>query len=66
MSLSFEHSEQRGVQVFSLSGRLMEKSQAEKIISAVEDACNDEQSRIVLGLSDLEYMNSSGLNIILG
>lgn len=66
MALSFEHSEQLGVQVFSLSGRLMEKRQAEGLIGAIQDSCNEEKNRIVLGLNDLEYMNSSGLNVVLG
>lgn len=66
MSLSFEHSEKLGVQVFNLSGRLMEKSEADGLTAAVQDACNEERSRIVLGLGGLEYMNSSGLNAILG
>lgn len=66
MALSFEHSEQLGVQVFNLSGRLMEKRQAEGLIAAIQDSCNEERNRIVLGLIDLEYMNSSGLNVVLG
>ena len=66
MTLSFEHSEKLGVQVFNLSGRLMEKRQAEALTAAVQDSCNEEMNRIVLGLNDLEYMNSTGLNVVLG
>ena len=44
----------------------MEKRQAEELVAAVEDACNDEKNRIVIGLGELEYMNSTGLNTILG
>jgi anti-sigma B factor antagonist len=65
MTLSFEHTEQLGVQVFSLSGRLMEKRQAETLVAAIEDACNNGKIKIVLGLSNLEYMNSTGLNTVL-
>lgn len=44
----------------------MEKRQAEDLVSTIESAYNEEQLKIALGLEEIECMNSSGLNIILG
>ncbi|MFT4524032.1 MAG: anti-sigma B factor antagonist [Bacteroidia bacterium] len=66
MSLEFNHTTQGLAEVITVSGRLMSKIDSEALISAVNDLLADERLTLVMELSDLEYMNSSGLNILLG
>ena len=66
MSLEFSHRKEGITEVITVSGRLISKIDSEELISAVNNLLADEKSVILLELSALEYMNSSGLNILLG
>ena len=66
MSLEFNHTTQGLAEVITVSGRLMSKIDSEDLISRINDLLAEERSTIVMELSNLEYMNSSGLNILLG
>lgn len=66
MALEFSHTTQGSAEVITVSGRLMSKIDSEGLISTVNDLLADERSTIVMELSELEYMNSSGLNVLLG
>lgn len=48
--------------VYSLSGRLIEKKQAEPLMEEINAAKN---SNTILSLKDLTHMNSTGLNVII-
>ena len=58
-------SQQAGIHVFNLSGRLMDQQQADRLMEGLDDALAGEEHRVVLDLSQLQYMNSTGLNILI-
>ena len=55
-----------GVKLITLSGRLIEKSQAEGLIKEFEKLIESGSKRYLMGLEDLEYVNSTGLNLLIG
>lgn len=58
-------SEQNGVSVFHLKGRLMDQVHADRLMDALDNAVNAGHHHVVLDLAGLQYMNSSGLNILI-
>lgn len=57
---------QSGYQLVTLSGRLIEKNQADGLIGEFEGLISAGPKRYVLDLADLEYVNSTGLNLLIG
>lgn len=53
-------------QLISLSGRLIEKSQAEGLIKEYEGIIGKRTGKYLMSLADLEYVNSTGLNLLIG
>ncbi|MBL8010664.1 MAG: STAS domain-containing protein [Flavobacteriales bacterium] len=51
--------------VFKLQGRLMDQQQADRLLSSLEEGLAGGQHNVVLDMSDLQYMNSTGLNILI-
>jgi anti-anti-sigma factor len=51
--------------VVDMNGRLMDKLEAVGISVDIEDELNAGRSRFLVDLTDLEYMNSTGLNILI-
>lgn len=58
-------SDQNGVKVFHLHGRLMDQPHADQLMSALDDAVNGGHNSVVLDMGALQYMNSTGLNILI-
>lgn len=54
------------VTTIELSGRLIEKGQAEELIKEYEQLLSSEPKKILMSLEGLEYVNSSGLNLLIG
>ncbi len=48
----------------SLAGRLMDKTQASTLLQGIEEQVSTGKNRFILDLSHLDYMNSSGLNVL--
>ncbi len=57
--------EERGCKVFHLKGRLMDQQQADRLMGALDQEIGSGHSSVVLDMSDLQYMNSTGLNILI-
>ncbi len=55
-----------GVKVISLSGRLIEKSQADGLIEEFEQLIADGAGKYMMNLEELEYVNSTGLSLLIG
>lgn len=52
--------------VFHLSGRLMDQKEADHLMQVLEDELSGHsRMNVVLDMSALQYMNSTGLNIII-
>lgn len=58
-------SDRNGVKVFHLKGRLMDQPHADVLMNALDEAVGNGSTSVVLDLSALQYMNSTGLNILI-
>ena len=58
-------SEEKGCKVFHLKGRLMDQQQADRLMQALDQELKGDHRSVILDLSDLQYMNSTGLNILI-
>lgn len=59
-------SEKNGtLHVFSLTGELIDRNQANSLMEEVETAIENNEAKFVLDLKNLKYLNSSGLNILI-
>jgi len=62
MGLNFEQTKHDNFLEFSLSGKILDKDQAQPLVTEIESNLENGENKIILNLTDLEYMNSSGLN----
>ncbi|MBP8877670.1 MAG: STAS domain-containing protein [Flavobacteriales bacterium] len=58
-------SEEKNCKIFHLKGRLMDQQQADHLMKALDDELSSGNNTIILDLGDLQYMNSTGLNILI-
>ncbi len=65
MAFNYSLSEDNGLVFLEMIGNLVDKAEAVDIGAEVEEKMADGHNRFVIDLSALEYMNSTGLNIIL-
>ncbi|MFT4680674.1 MAG: anti-sigma B factor antagonist [Granulosicoccus sp.] len=64
--LNTAHTTTDNIDIITVAGRLMSKIDSVSLTSTVENLLEEERTNIVLNLTELEYMNSSGLNVLLG
>ena len=62
----FDMKQQGGVRLISLSGRLMQREQAEVLVAEFNALLDSGETLMLLDLSGLEFVNSSGLSLIIG
>jgi anti-sigma B factor antagonist len=55
----------KACKIFHMKGRLMDQQQADRLMQALNEVLEAGGHNIVLDLSGLHYMNSSGLNILI-
>ena len=58
-------SDERNCKVFHLKGRLMDQQQADRLMSTLDTELAYGHKTVVLDMSELQYMNSTGLNILI-
>lgn len=58
-------SEEKGCMVFHMRGRLMDQQQADRLMEALDAELAKGHKSVVLDLAELQYMNSTGLNILI-
>ncbi len=65
--MHFHHKTQfdLGIVICSLHGELIDKNQATDFIADIEKHLSAGNLKVVLDLSDLKYINSSGLNVLI-
>ncbi|MFN3875973.1 MAG: STAS domain-containing protein [Flavobacteriales bacterium] len=51
--------------VFHMKGRLMDQQQADRLMDSLNQELSKGFSSVVLDMGDLQYMNSTGLNILI-
>jgi len=65
MAFSYQLTEKEGTAVLTMEGRLVDKAEAVEVSLEVEEALGKGTKRFVIDLAKLEYMNSTGLNILI-
>lgn len=57
--------ERDGAKVFHLKGRLMDQQQADHLMQVLDEHLTGAHTNVVLDMNELQYMNSTGLNIMI-
>lgn len=65
MVLEYKIDAEKDYQILSLTGELIDKNQAIDLIKSVEGLLDAGKTKWVIDLTDLKYMNSSGLNVLI-
>lgn len=65
MAFNYSLNDHEGLVLLQMSGKLVDKAEAVDIGAEVEEQMSEGHNRFIIDLSELEYMNSTGLNIIL-
>jgi anti-sigma B factor antagonist len=65
MNLEYRITEEQGFQVVWLTGELIDKNQAINLIQEIDELMELGKNKLVIDLSDLRYLNSSGLNVLI-
>lgn len=65
MELEYRITEFKGFQTLLLSGELIDKNQAINLMHDIDELMIVGKNKLVIDLSDLRYLNSSGLNVLI-
>ena len=65
MVLDYKITEENNIQVLVLSGELIDKNQAIDVVNKIDELLALGKNKLIIDLSDLKYMNSSGLNVLI-
>lgn len=65
MIFSYKSGSQKGVNLYLLQGELIDRGQATGLLDEIETAVEKNETKILLDLAALKYLNSSGLNVII-
>jgi anti-sigma B factor antagonist len=65
MAFTFEIDEESSFPVLCLQGNLLERNEAQELLEEANDMIANDTKKIIIDLKELEYINSSGLNVIL-
>ncbi|MGB0917354.1 MAG: STAS domain-containing protein [Flavobacteriales bacterium] len=66
MNMNYTIDDHSDVKLITLTGRLIEKSQADQLIQDFEELVGNGTNRYLMSLEGLEYVNSTGLNLLIG
>jgi anti-sigma B factor antagonist len=65
MVFEYKSSKSDTINVYLLQGDLIDRSQAAELLDEIDIAISKNENKILLNFSELKYMNSSGLNVII-
>lgn len=65
MVLDYKITAEKEFEVLELKGELIDKNQALDLIKSVDELLEEGKNKFVIDLSELRYMNSSGLNVLI-
>jgi anti-sigma B factor antagonist len=66
MTFNYSTTQQEGIIIYKLEGEIIDKSQTVELTEQINKMISSGKKNIVLELSGLRYMNSSGLNVLVG
>jgi anti-sigma B factor antagonist len=65
MSFSFKIKKEDSILIVLLSGNLMNKFQIQELLNDIEFHASDGVKKLIIDLTEMEYMNSTGLSILI-
>jgi anti-sigma B factor antagonist len=65
MIFDYKSSAKNGINMYQLSGELIDRNQALTMLSEIDNVISKGENKILLDLAGLKYINSSGLNIFI-
>lgn len=65
MVFDYHISEENSFQILKLSGELIDKHQAVELMKTIDAMLDTGSNKWAIDLSNLKYMNSSGLNVLI-
>jgi anti-sigma B factor antagonist len=65
MIFSYTSSTDNGLNIYLLEGELIDRGQAVALLDEIDEAIAKNETKILLNLATLKYLNSSGLNVII-
>ncbi len=65
MVFGYKSDKRNNIHIFKLSGELIDKNQAKELLAEVDQLTTSGQNKILLNLNNLDYVNSSGLNVFI-
>ena len=65
MTFEYNASKTDNINIFTLKGELIDREQAAALLNQVDEAIKINENKVLLDLSELKYINSSGLSIFL-
>lgn len=65
MIFGYKSGKQENTNVFHLSGELIDRNQGKDLLADIDAIIAKGENRIVLNLQKLDYINSSGLNVLI-
>lgn len=64
--MSHSSTEQNGITIITLSGKIMGGPEAGEINDQINSLIDQEKHKIIIDLKEVDWMNSSGLGILIG
>ena len=65
MIFEYKSNKQQKINIFQLSGELIDRSQAKQLLAEIDAALLIGENKILLNLQELNYLNSSGFNVLI-
>jgi anti-sigma B factor antagonist len=65
MSFTYNLNQTEPIVMITLYGELIERNQSQLMLDQINALCEEGKSKVVMDLSELKYMNSTGLNVLL-
>ena len=65
MVLDYKITEENNIQILVLKGELIDKNQATDLLKNIDELLESGKNKLIIDLSDLKYINSSGLNVLI-
>lgn len=65
MTFDYKIEKKSGINVFLLKGELIDKALASGMLVEIDNLIENKENKLILNLSELKYINSSGLNILI-
>lgn len=65
MTFSYRIENEIGIHIIYLSGELIDKNQATELSAGIDELILGHNVKLVFDLSELKYINSSGLNVMI-